>query len=113
MTASRRGHQVHSVTYGQEVTRAAQTDQPDIVILDLDFPDADGRDLLRQLKADPKTAQIPVIVWSGRAGHPSDSRISLELGAEDYVEKSDPLLLVRKIERVLFRIDEARADIAS
>jgi hypothetical protein len=48
---------------------------------------------------------IPVIVWSGRAGHPSDSRISLDLGAEDFVEKSDATLLIRKLERVLLRLD--------
>ena len=47
-----------------------------------------------------------MVVWSGREGE-SDSRISLSLGAEDYVEKTDALLLIRKLERVLLGLDES------
>ncbi len=71
------------------------------------LPDADGRDVLGKLKADPRTAHIPVVVWSGRAGHPSDSRIALDLGAEDYVEKNDARFLILKVERVLLRTTKA------
>jgi len=98
-----------SVKSGQEVLEATTTNQPDIVVLDLGFPDADGRDLLQQLKSDPKTARIPVLVWSGRSGHTTDRRVSLDLGAEDYLEKNDPLLMLRKVERVLLRLDEDQA----
>lgn len=105
-TARRLGHQVLSVMSGQDVACIARATQPDIVVLDLGFPDADGRDVLLQLKADPGTARIPVVVWSGRKGNSSDSRISLDLGAEDYVEKDDPVFLIGKLERVLLRLDE-------
>lgn len=106
--ASKRGHCVLSVMAGREVARAAEAAQPDILVLDLGFPDADGRDLLQQLKADPKTAKIPVVVWSGRCGNPSDCRTTLELGAEDYVVKCDPALLLGKLERILLRIEQER-----
>lgn len=104
--ASKRGHHILSVTAGQDVAHAAEVAQPDIVVLDLDFPDADGRDLLQRLKSDPHTCRIPVVVWSGRYGHTSDCRTSLELGAEDYVVKSDPELLLTKLERVFLRLEQ-------
>ena len=105
--AEARGYQVISVTTGVGAIVTAITARPDLIVLDIQFPDADGRDVLARLKADPRTAHIPVVVWSGRQGHDSDRRISLELGAEDYVEKSEAELLVRKIERVLLRLKES------
>ena len=104
--AEKRGHQVIRAVTGASALEAAITTQPDIIVLDMGLPDADGRDVLNKLKADQRTTHIPVVVWSGREGE-SDSRISLNLGAEDYVEKTDPLLLIRKIERVLLRLDES------
>jgi CheY-like chemotaxis protein len=102
----RRGHEIlHAITGAGTLIVAAES-QPDVIVLDMDFPDADGRDILRKLKSDERTAHIPVVVWSGRDGHISDSRISLDLGAEDFVEKTDAHLLVLKLERVLLRLDQ-------
>ena len=98
------GHELIGVTEASSVLTVAATSQPDVIVLDIEFPGADGRDLLANLKADARTSGIPVIVWSGRRSNDSDSRISLELGAEDYVEKNDPALLIRKLERVLLRV---------
>jgi CheY-like chemotaxis protein len=103
--AEKRGHQLMQATTGASTLLLAIETQPDLIVLDLAFPDADGRDVLRQLKTNPETLQIPVVVWSGRTGHDSDSRISLDLGAEDYVEKDDAHLLMLKLERVLLRLN--------
>jgi chemosensory pili system protein ChpA (sensor histidine kinase/response regulator) len=100
----RYGHQVISAVTGVDALEFANEMQPDLIVLDIEFPDEDGRDLLARLKSDARTAHIPVVVWSGRTGHDSDRRISLELGAEDYVEKHNAQLLLRKIERVLLRL---------
>ena len=102
--AEKRGHQLVQATTGASTLLLAIETQPDLIVLDLAFPDVDGRDVLRQLKTNPKTSHIPVVVWSGRTGHDSDSRISLDLGAEDYVEKDDAHLLMLKLERVLLRL---------
>jgi CheY-like chemotaxis protein len=99
-----RGHQVIRAMTGKAALDVALTTHPDVIVLDMGLPDADGRDVLAKLKADQRTTDIPVVVWSGRAGE-SDSRISLDLGAEDYVEKSDATLLILKLERVLLRLD--------
>jgi CheY-like chemotaxis protein len=103
--AEKRGHHLVQATTGAATLILAAETQPDLIVLDLAFPDADGRDVLHQLKANPATASIPVLVGSGREGHDSDGRISLDLGAEDYVEKDDAHLLMLKLERVLLRLD--------
>jgi DNA-binding response OmpR family regulator len=102
--ARKRGYRVVQTTVGSAVFDVTLETQPDLLVLDVAFPDADGRDVLRELKAESRTAHIPVLVWSGRKNNPSDARIALELGAEDYVEKSDYELFMLKIERVLLRL---------
>ena len=84
---------------------AALVSLPDLIVLDTQFPDADGRAVLAQLKADPSTACIPVVVWSGgREERQSERRIALDLGAEDYVDMVNEELLVRRLERLFFRL---------
>jgi CheY-like chemotaxis protein len=102
--AAKYGHRVIRAMSGAATVELAAAAQPDVVVLDIQFPDADGRDVLAKLKADQRTAHIPVIVWSGRKANDSDSRIALELGAEDFVEKSDGEFLMLKLERVLLRL---------
>ena len=103
--AEKAGHQLSAATTGAQAFELAVSLQPDLIVLDIRFPDADGRDVLAKLKADPRTAPIPVLVWSARPTSDSDSRIALRLGAEDYVEKSDVQGLIRKLERVLLRFE--------
>jgi two-component system KDP operon response regulator KdpE len=98
------GHEVLHVSTGAAVHAMTLELRPDLLVLDIGFPDADGRDLLAKLKADPQTADIPVLVWSAQRDLEKERRIALSLGAEDYVEKTDAQLLLRKIERLLFRI---------
>ncbi len=104
--AEKNGFELVSVLAGRDVYQAALEHPPDLIVLDIHFPDADGRDVLSRLKADARTASIPVVVWSGRDPQ-SDRRIALDLGAEDYVEKREPATLLPKIERVLLRLREA------
>jgi len=101
----REGYEVIAAPSGIELMELVYGSKPDLIVLDVGLPDVDGRDLLATLKKDPKTFSIPVIVWSGRDPE-TTSRMVLELGAEDYVEKGPPSTLVPKIERVLLRISE-------
>ena len=105
--AEKHGHVIIRATTGAQALDLAAKEQPELIVLDIEFPDADGRDVLAKLKANQVTAHIPVVVWSGRIGgsSDSDSRIALDLGAEDYIEKSDAHLLMRKLERILLRLD--------
>lgn len=104
--AEKNGFELVPVLVGSDVYEAAVEQSPDLIVLDIHFPDADGRDVLSRLKADPRTRAIPVVVWSGRDPQ-SDRRTALDLGAEDYVEKRDASTLMPKIERVLLRLRDA------
>jgi two-component system KDP operon response regulator KdpE len=96
---------LHAMT-GGEAAPLMIAHKPDAILLDIGLPDVDGRDVLAQLKALPEAAKIPIIMYSSHGEH--EHRLSsLELGAENYVEKPfDPELLMR---RILRSVEKKRA----
>lgn len=101
----REGYFVIQLPDTDGLVEKAASAQPDVIVLDVGFPNADGRDLLSRLKRDSRTERIPVLVWSGQDAD-SQRRIALDLGAEDFIEKGSADELVAKIERLLFRLRE-------
>ena len=78
---------------------------PDLVVLDLMLPDADGLDVCKQLKADARTADVPVVMLTAR-GDEFDRVLGLEIGADDYVTKPfSPKEMVARVKAVLRRND--------
>ncbi len=77
------GYSTLTVGRGADVVEMARQHTPDLIILDILLPDIDGRQVLRTLKDDPATADIPVLVLTIVA---DDSTI-YELGAADYLTK--------------------------
>ncbi len=76
---------------------------PDLIILDLMLPDADGMEVCKYLKNDEKYTAIPIIMLTARADE-TDRVIGLELGADDYVIKPfSPRELVARVKAVLRR----------
>ena len=75
---------------------AAGADQPDLILLDIMMPGMSGYDVCRALKADPATANIPVIFVTAMS-EVADEQLGLALGAVDYITKpiSAPLVLAR------------------
>jgi adenylate cyclase len=79
----------------------ASTENVDLILLDINMPAMDGRDVLRRQKANPSTADIPVLVYSGRDSQ-QDRLVAFELGAEDYNDKPfDSGALLKKIGRLI------------
>ena len=98
--AQSRGHQVVLARDGAETLVAAVAEPPDIVMLDIGMPKLDGRDVLRQLKANPRTAGIPVLVVTALGGDQNLRDLLLELGATDVLEKPvDLAIAFNKAER--------------
>lgn len=102
--AKSHGHEIIHAATAAEVFAAAFAFVPDLIVLEGEFSDGDGRDVLARLKKDKRTAHLPVLMWSTHRDTDSERRIALTLGAEDYVEKSDPHTLITKIERLLLRL---------
>ncbi len=98
------GYQVAQSASGAEAIERARRHQPTLVLLDLNLPDLDGIEVLRQLKAVPSTARAGVVLLSGRASE-ADRIAAFELGADDYVIKPfsvrELLLRVRAVYRRL------------
>jgi two-component system, OmpR family, phosphate regulon response regulator OmpR len=75
----------------------------DAVVLDLMLPDGDGLDLCRELRADPRTRQWPLLMLTAR-GEPLDRIAGPELGADDYLGKPfEPRELLARIKALLRR----------
>ncbi len=71
---------------GQDGLTMAKRERPDVVVLDIQLPTLNGFQVARALKADPGTAEIPIIMLTTRDGA-MDALTGLESGAVDYVPK--------------------------
>ena len=81
-----RGYHVVVAADGGAAVRQASECDPDAIVLDMMMPVLDGQQVLRRLKADPATADIPVIMLTARRQE-RDIVGTLELGADDYLVK--------------------------
>jgi DNA-binding response OmpR family regulator len=92
------GYQVSIAGRAKDALEKARANKPSLITLDIYLPDADGFELLQQLKNDPATNDIPVVIVSVMG----DQREGLRLGAVDYLTKPiDPVRLVASVNRVL------------
>ncbi len=75
---------------------------PDLILLDWNLPGKDGLAVLKELRAEPKTRGIPVIMLTSR-GREIDTVLALEMGADDYISKRAlrPRELVARVRTVL------------
>ncbi len=88
---------------GSSFLEALALETPDLVLLDIMLPGEDGMELLKKLKASPKTRDIPVIMVTAK-GAEYDKVMGLDTGADDYVTKPFGMKeLVSRIKAVLRR----------
>jgi DNA-binding response OmpR family regulator len=100
-----RGFEVVAVRDGAAALQAVKTEKPDAIVLDTMMPVMDGNEVVRRLRADDGTREIPVIMLTARRQE-KDIVGALELGANDYVVK--PFIPEELITR-LSRLVESRS----
>jgi len=100
----KKGYEPLAALDGEIGLRVTREQHPDIILLDLVLPKKDGFEVLKELKGDPATAKIPVIVLTNLEGT-QDVERALELGAMNYLVKTNYRLeeVTEKIDQVLSR----------
>ena len=99
--ARRPGTELVTAALGRTGLEAARSRRPDLVLLDLELPDIDGREVLRALRSDPATAGTPVVVVSAEARPTAVERL-MEEGARAYLTMPyDVAEFLATIDRIL------------
>jgi twitching motility two-component system response regulator PilG len=100
----RSGFEVRTVEDGLQALSAVAESPVDLIVLDSMMPNMDGFEACRRLKADPATAQIPVIMLTART-QTGDEQIAREAGAVGYIRKPfDALTLGDQLREICARL---------
>ncbi len=103
------GFETILATTGEQALLHLRRRVPDLVLLDLMLPDVSGTEVCRQIKADPRTKHVPVVMLTAR-GEELDRVVGFEIGADDYVTKPFSVReLVLRLKAILRRGAGGRA----
>ena len=103
---SKQGHRVAAVGSGEVALAVADLQSFDAVVLDRMLPGVDGLAVCRELRNDPRTRSIPIIMLTALSGD-ADVVAGLREGADDYVTKPfSPKVLVARVEAALRRKED-------
>jgi DNA-binding response OmpR family regulator len=97
------GFEVIEAADGEEALFAAQRDEPDLLVLDKVMPKLDGFEVVRALRDNPRTAEVPIVMLTERTSE-EDVLSGLNLGVEEYIAKPfSPHELSARVRRVVAR----------
>jgi CheY-like chemotaxis protein len=95
------GYEVTTTASGEDALRFAVAERPAVIILDLGLKDMDGWEVARRLKADPNTAAVPIVAFTG-ASLPHEKISAMRAGCDRVVTKPcTPTELLEQIARCL------------
>ncbi len=110
---TRHGYEVTVANDGWEALKAIRTKAPDLVITDVNMPNMNGLELTRRLRADHRTARIPVIMLSARK-QADDVLTGYAEGADEYIPKPvEMAVLAAKVEVLIRRFATTRGEAAA
>src|SRR5947199_10451248 len=100
------GYQVVTAIDGREALQKVEAEKPDLVVLDVMMPYMDGFEVLRNLKANPETADIPVIMLTAKA-QDADVFRGWQSGVDCYLTKPfNPMELLTFVKRIFKSLEE-------
>ena|SRR5215212_4373680 len=105
----RRGYEVIIAVDGQQGVAMAQSESPDVILMDMSLPVMDGWEAARTLKSSPQTRDLPVIALTAHAMS-TDRDKAIEAGCDDYDTK--PIELTRLLAKIEALIARSGKDIA-
>jgi diguanylate cyclase (GGDEF)-like protein len=100
-------YEVCSMTSGEELIERAAAGDADLVLLDVEMPGLDGFEVCRRLKADPRTANVPIIFLTARDAM-SDEELGFDVGGVDYIAKPIRPAIIRARVRTHLELKQAR-----
>lgn len=100
------GYQVETAENGQEGLEKALSNLPDLVVADIVMPVMDGYEMTRRLKADRRTANIPVLMLTTK-DQPLDIIRGLEVGADQFISKPFDNSLVQRVCAIFKHLEDA------
>jgi pilus assembly protein CpaE len=99
----RQGYEVIAANNGTQAVKMAINEQPDMILLDVMMPDMDGYEVTRQLRQNPVTTNVPIIMFTAKT-QIDDKLLGFEVGADDYLTKpTQPRELFAHVKAVLSR----------
>lgn len=105
----RRGYTISAAQSGAQALEKVQSDDPDLVILDIMMPDLDGYEVCRRVRSNPATADLPIIMFTAKT-QVDDKVAGFQAGTDDYLTKPvHPQELASRVEAVLLRSTRKRA----
>ena len=109
-TLSSVGYEATGFASGKELFAALEEQVPQLIMLDIMLPEEDGLSILKKLKNDPRTEDIPVIMATAK-GTEYDKVIGLDLGADDYLAKPFGMMeMISRVKAVLRRAAPKKDD---
>ncbi|MBN2013202.1 response regulator [candidate division KSB1 bacterium] len=106
-------YKIYQALEGQKALSIARVKKPDLIITDWDMPDLSGIELIRQLKDDPETQDILVIMATGVMTSSKNLQTALDAGAMDFIRKPiDKIELIARIKSMLVLSDSFKEIVA-
>jgi CheY-like chemotaxis protein len=95
------GYECVTAINGKEALQKAREEHPDLILLDIMMPFMDGYEVCRELRADPSTRDIPVVMLTAKSQQ-VDIQKGKDVGADDYITKPfRPSTLRKKFNEIL------------
>ena len=106
------GFWTEAANNGEEAVRVARKLKPDLILMDVEMPVMNGHEACKRLKADPVTAEIPVLMMTGFDLRPERAKM-VEAGGDDLIGKPIAMRDLQVRVRALLRLRELRRDLLS